>query len=208
MPTKTLRVETVAQAYLEILRDRGIDCFFGNAGTDFASLVDAFARLAAEGKTLPRPILVPHEYAAVSMAHGYYAVTGRPQVVMVHVTVGTANAIGAVMNAARTRTPVIFTAGRTPVTEDGSLLGARDTHIHWAQEAFDQAGMLREFVKWDYELRQASQLEAVVDRALEVAMAEPRGPVYLMLPREVLAQPLGEVTIASPARSEPMTTSS
>ena len=78
----------------------------------------------------------------------------------------------------------------------------RDTHIHWAQESFDQAGMLREYVKWDYELRQPVQLEAVVDRALELAMAEPRGPVYLTLPREVLAQPLGELTISSPPRRQ------
>jgi acetolactate synthase-1/2/3 large subunit len=202
MATKTIRVETVAQAYLEILRERGIECFLGNAGTDFASLIDAFARFQAEGKTTPRPVLVPHEFVAVSMAHGYYAVTGRPQVVMVHVTVGTANAVGAVMNAARTHTPVIFTAGRTPITEDGGLRGARDTHIHWAQEAFDQGGMLREFVKWDYELRQPRQLEAVIDRALEVAMAEPRGPVYLTLPREVLALPLGELAIESPPRRQ------
>ena len=62
--------------------------------------------------------------------------------------------------------------------------------------------MLREYVKWDYELRQPVQLEAVVDRALELAMAEPRGPVYLTLPREVLAQPLGELTITSPARRQ------
>ena len=96
MATKTIRAETVAQAYLEILRERGVEYFFANAGTDFASLVDGFARLAAEGKTTPRPMAVPHEFVAVSMAHGYYAVTGRPQVVMVHVTVGTANALGAV----------------------------------------------------------------------------------------------------------------
>jgi acetolactate synthase I/II/III large subunit len=200
MASKTIRVETVAQAYLEILRERGVDCFFANAGTDFASIVDGFAKFAAEGKTTPRPILVPHEFVAVSMAHGYYAVTGRPQVVMVHVTVGTANAVGAVINASRTHTPVLFSAGRTPITEDGSLRGGRDTHIHWAQEAFDQAGMLREYVKWDYELRQPIHLEDVVDRALEVAMAEPPGPVYLTLPREVLAQPLHEVTIGSPSR--------
>ncbi len=199
---KTLRVETVAQAYLELLRDRGIDCFFANAGTDFASIVDAFARAAAEGRAAPRPIAVPHEFVAVSMAHGYYLVTGRPQAVMVHVTVGTANGVGAVINASRTQVPVLFTAGRTPITEEGGLPGARDTHIHWAQEAFDQAGMLREYVKWDYELRHASQLEAVVDRALELAMAEPRGPVYLSLPREVLAQPLGELAIASPPRRQ------
>jgi acetolactate synthase I/II/III large subunit len=199
MPTKTLRVETVAQAYLELLRDRGIDYFFANAGTDFASIIDGFAKLRAEGRTAPCPLLVPHEYVAVSMAHGYYAVTGRPQVVMVHVTVGTANGVGAIINAARTQTPMIFSAGRTPITEDGPR-GTRDTHIHWAQESFDQAGMLREYVKWDYELRQAVHLEAVVDRALELAMAEPRGPVYLTLPREVLAQPLSEITVHSPSR--------
>jgi acetolactate synthase-1/2/3 large subunit len=202
MSTKALRVETVAQAYLELLRDRGIDCFFANAGTDFASIVDAFARFATEGKTALRPIVVPHEFVAVSMAHGYYLVTGRPQAVMVHVTVGTANGIGAIINASRTQVPILFTAGRTPITEEGSLAGARDTHIHWAQEAFDQAGMLREYVKWDYELRQPAQIEAVVDRALELAMAEPRGPVYLTLPREVLAQPLSDLTISSPPRRQ------
>ncbi len=199
---KTLRVETVAQAYLELLRDRGVDVFLANAGTDFASIIDGFARFAAEGKRAPRPLAIPHEHVAVSMAHGYYLATGRPPVVMVHVNVGTANAIGAIINAARMHAPVILTAGRTPITDDGSLLGARDTHIHWGQEVYDQAGMLREFVKWDYELRVPAQLEAVVDRALEVARAEPRGPVYLTLPREVLAQPLGELTIASPPRRE------
>ena len=52
---------------------------------------------------------------------------------------------------------------------------------------YDQAGMIRELVKWDYELRNAEQLETVVDRALSIAGTEPRGPVYLSLPREVLA---------------------
>jgi len=195
----TIPVENTAQAYLELLCDRGIKYFFGNAGTDFAPLVDAFARFAAEGKLRPKPILVPHEFVAVSMAHGYYLITGEPQAVMVHVTVGTANAIGAIINAARSRIPILFTAGRTPITEEG-YRGARNIYIHWAQEAFDQGGLVREFVKWDYELRNFTQLETVVDRALEVAMTEPRGPVYLTLPREVLAEEHTEVTFTSPSR--------
>ena len=60
-------------------------------------------------------------------------------------------------------------------------------YIHWAQEHFDQGGMLREFMKWDYELRHAEQVETVVDRALAIAKSEPQGPVYVTLPREVLA---------------------
>ena len=50
---KTISIENTAQGYLELLRERGIKYFFGNAGTDFASLVDAFAKFAEEGKQYP-----------------------------------------------------------------------------------------------------------------------------------------------------------
>ena len=39
------------------------------------------------------PVVVPHENVAVAMAHGYTMMTGRPQAVMVHVGLGTANAL-------------------------------------------------------------------------------------------------------------------
>jgi acetolactate synthase-1/2/3 large subunit len=198
MGTRTLRPDTTAEAYLELLKERGIDVFLGNAGTDFASLVEAFAKLEGQDRA-PRPLVVPHEFVAVSMAHGYFAASGRAAAVMVHVNVGTGNASTAVITAARANVPVLMTAGRTPVTEEG-LPGSRDLHIHWAQESFDQAAMLREYVKWDYELRTPVQLEAVVDRALELMHAEPRGPVYLTLPREVLAAAPGPTTITSPPR--------
>src|SRR5439155_24682038 len=105
-------------------------------------------------------------------------------------------------NASRAQVPIIFSAGRTPITERGSL-ASRDTHIHWAQESFDQGSMVREWVKWDYELRNGEQLETVVDRALALARSEPTGPVYLALPREVLAEPRSELTYSSPARLQP-----
>ena len=177
--------ENTAQAFLELLALRGIDCFFGNAGTDFASIVDAFAKREKEGKKIPKPITVPHEIPLISMAHGYYLATGRVQAAMVHVGVGTANALGAVMGTKRSRIPLLFFAGRTPVTEVGSP-ASRSSFVHWAQECFDQAGIVREFVNWDYELRYASQLEDVVDRALIMALSDPKGPVYMTLPREVL----------------------
>ena len=118
---------------------------------------------------------------------------------MVHVSVGTANALCGVFNAARENVPILFTAGRSPLTEEG-MAGARDTYIHWAQEMFDQAGMLREMVKWEYELRNGVELETVVDRALTIATSPPEGPVYLSLPREVLAAPLPGFAYDSPAR--------
>src|SRR5437773_1519408 len=185
--TKRASVESTAEAYLELLAARGVEYFFANSGTDFAPLIDAYAKRLSQGQALPRPMTIPHETPAVGMAHGYAMVTGRPQVVMVHVIVGAGNAVGGIIHAARSNVPLIFSAGRNPLTESG-MHGSRNRAIHWAQESFDQAGMIREFVKWDYELRNFGQLETVVDRALSLAQAEPQGPIYLTLPREVLAE--------------------
>jgi acetolactate synthase-1/2/3 large subunit len=192
--TVTVAVETVGQAYLEILRARGIKYLFGNSGTDFGPIIDGLAKFGAEKKMHPMPITVPHEFVAVSMAQGYAMITGEPQVVMVHVIVGTGNASAAVMNASRLNVPMIFSAGRTPLTEEG-LTGSRSNFIHWGQESFDQGSLLREFTRWDYELRNGDQVETVVDRALEMALGNPQGPVYLTLPREVLAQKMESITI-------------
>jgi acetolactate synthase-1/2/3 large subunit len=114
-------------------------------------------------------------------------ITGKPQAMMVHVGVGTANSMNGLINASRQNVPILFSAGRTPITESGALPAARNNYIHWAQEHFDQGGMLREFMKWDYELRHAEQVETVIDRALAIAQSEPQGPVYVTLPREILA---------------------
>src|SRR5580704_6432377 len=182
---------SVAAAYLALLAERGVEYLFGNAGTDFAPLIEAYAQAAQTGGAVPRPILATHENLAVAMAHGYGMVSRRIPAVMVHVSVGTANMICAAMNAARENVAILLTAGRSPLTETG-LPGSRDGYIHWAQEMYDQAGMIREIVKWDYELRNGEQLATVIDRALAIAASEPRGPVYLALPREVIAAPMPE----------------
>ena len=187
------RPTIAAEVFLRALADHGTDYFFANPGTDFPPIVEAFSRAKKTNAKVPKPILVPHENLAVGMAHGAYLMTGRPQAVMVHVNVGTANTINNLTNLSRDRVPLILAAGRTPITEKGTF-GSRTRPIHWAQEMFDQAGMVRELVKWDYELRMPGQIGDVVARGVEVAMAHPRGPVYLVLPREPLAASLPEPT--------------
>ncbi len=177
---------TVAETFLRSLRHRGIDHVFANAGTDHAPIIEAMVRMSEAGEPLPRFVTVPHENLAVAMAHGFYLVSGRPAAVIVHVSVGTGNTVCAIMNACRDNVPVLLMAGRTPITQAGHI--ASRTHpIHWGQEAFDQASVLREYTKWDYELRAGQPVDEVIGRALDIAMTEPRGPVYLTLPREVLA---------------------
>lgn len=199
MPKTTLSNVTVSDAYMALLADRGVDYWFANAGTDFAPVVETLAKAQVLETKVPKAVTCPHENTAMHMAIGYFLVTGKPQAVMVHVNVGTANGMNGLLNAARGHVPVLFTAGRTPTNEDG-LAGHRSLDIHWTQEMFDQAGMLRESVKWDYELRNGQQLETVVDRALTIAKSEPMGPVYLSLPREVLAQTMDEFTYTTPSR--------
>ena len=112
---------TVAEALLLRLGRAGVPYLFANSGTDAAPLIEAYARLAAEGSgPAPEPVVVAHEMAAVSLAHGFAMATGRPAAVFVHVTVGTANAATGIMNASRQNVPVVVLAGRTPVRADGT----------------------------------------------------------------------------------------
>ena len=120
----TLNNVTVADAYMTLLADRGIDYWFANAGTDFAPVVETLAKAAVLETKVPTAITCPHENTAMHMAIGYFLVTGKPQAVMVHVNVGTANGMNGLLNAARGHVPVLFTAGRTPTNEDG-LAGHR-----------------------------------------------------------------------------------
>jgi acetolactate synthase-1/2/3 large subunit len=180
--------KTVAQSFIEALHRRGIEHVFANSGTDHAPLVDALSTMRRSGTAVPAFHVVPHENLAMAMAQGYYRVSGKPAVVLVHVAVGTANTVCSLMNAWRSNAPVLLVAGRNPSSEAGHT-GSRSVPIHWGQDVFDQSALVREFTKWEQELRAYQSIDALVDRALVIAMSEPRGPVYLTLPRELLADP-------------------
>ncbi|KLJ00650.1 hypothetical protein WQ56_09240 [Luteimonas sp. FCS-9] len=188
MPSPT---DSAADVFVRSLADAGVRYFFANGGTDFPPIAEAFARAARDGTPAPRPMVIPHENVAVAMAHGSCMIDGQPQAVMVHVNVGTANTVNAMLDASRDQTPVLLFAGRSPYSERGRH-GTRTRYIHWAQEMFDQAGMLREAVKWDYELHLPEQAGDIVRRAVQVATTAPRGPTYVTLPRDVLAEPVGQ----------------
>ena len=194
----SIPVSTGAEAFLEQVRALGtVRYIFANTGTDHGPIVEALAKTAREDPRDIQPIVVPHEMAAVSMAHGYYNVTQKPQMVLVHTLPGTANALGGIINANSANVPLFLVAGRTPITE-GELRGGKSQNIHWRQESRDQGNIVREFVKWDYELRTNQNLAAVVSRAYKIAMSEPRGPVYLTLPREWLCEQLESTQLLNP----------
>lgn len=195
---RTIPVSTGAEAFLEQMKALGsVKYMFANTGTDHGPIIEALAKTGGEDPRGIRPIVVPHEQAAVSMAHGYYCVTQQPQMVLVHTLPGTANALGGILNANSSNVPLFLCAGRTPITE-GELRGGKSQNIHWRQESRDQGNVVREWVKWDYEIRTNENLAAVVSRAYKIAMSEPRGPVYMTLPREWLAQAMESTKLLSP----------
>ncbi len=192
-----------AEGYVEALISQKVRCLFLNPGTDTFPIQEALSKLAGQGRPVPRTVLCLFELVALAAAHGYYAATGHPQAVLVHVDVGTQNLGGMLHNAQRGRAAVFIAAGQTPDTIDPSVRGSRDTPIHWLQDQLDQRGIVRGYVKWDYELRRADQVGEVVARAFQLAASDPPGPVYLTLPREVLMDKVGEIVLYPPERLPP-----
>jgi acetolactate synthase-1/2/3 large subunit len=120
----------------------------------------------------------------------------------VHVDAGTANACMAIQNLFRYRLPVMLFAGRAPHTLHGELRGSRDTYVHFVQDPFDIASIVRPYVKWEYSLPSGVVVKEALARASAFAHSDPPGPIYMMLPRETLAEEWDEADMPAypPAR--------
>jgi acetolactate synthase-1/2/3 large subunit len=177
-----------AHYFLEGLVELGLDYVFANFGTDHVSLIEELARWRQDGRAHTEVVLCPHENVAIHMAAGYAAVTGRGQAVMVHVDAGTANAAMGMHNLFRSRLPCMLIAGRAPFTMRGELEASRDNYVHFVQDPFDIASLVRPYVKWEYSLMSGVVTKEVLRRGHSVMQSDPPGPIYLTLPREILAE--------------------
>lgn len=187
MKANAVETITAGGAIFTRLKALGVDVVFANSGTDFPPIIEGLAEAQARKIDLPRALVIPHEHAAMGMAHGYYLMTGRAQAVMLHTNVGLSNGATGAINAACEHVPMLIMSGRTPATEGGRL-GTRTVPITWGQEMRDQAALVREACKWDYELRFPEQIAGLIDRGFAIANSTPKGPIYLSLPREILCE--------------------
>jgi acetolactate synthase I/II/III large subunit len=184
---------TASSAFLDSLRDAGVDFIFANFGSDHPALIEAIAEARAGGSATPVVVTCPTEALALTCAQGYAQLTGRAQAVVVHVDCGTQALGGAVHNVARCRAPVLIYAGMSPATQEGELTGGRNEFIHWLQDVPDQRGILRQYMKYDHEIRSSRNVPQIVRRALQIAESDPKGPVHLVAARETMegqAEPL------------------
>ena len=190
-----VKLHSTSHYFLEGLNEIGVEYLFCNFGTDHAPLIEEMARWQREGRALPKTLLCPHENTAIHMAAGFAAVTGRGQAVLVHVDAGTGNCVLGAHNVRRARTPLLLMAGKAPYTVRGELPGGRDNYVHFIQEPYDQASLVRPYVKWEWTLPSGVVTKEVLRRAHSLAHSDPKGPVYLMLPRETLAEEWDEKAV-------------
>ena len=185
---QTIPINEGAESFVELLNANGVDYIFLNPGTGSSSVQEALAKFKAQGKRVPNVVLCLHEYVCMAAAHGHFMISRKPQVVMVHEALGTQQVGGALYNAERCRIGVVFCAIRVPSSR-------RLASLQWLEERYDQASVVREYVKWHYELRTNENIHEVIQRAFQMASSEPCGPVYLSLPSDLLTEKMEYVVI-------------
>jgi benzoylformate decarboxylase len=171
------------EALLEILRSEGVSRIFGNPGTTELPLIDALS----EADDLSY-VLGLQEGSVVAMADGYARATGLPSFVHLHVAAGLANGLIGMLNASRSRTPMVVVAGqqdRRHLIQDPMLSG-------------DLVGLAAAAAKSAVEVQHAADLVPILRRAFTLTVQPPAGPVFVSIPMDLLAQ---EGAVEVPARS-------
>ncbi len=208
----TYHAEEWADAIVTSMKLGGIDNLYFVSGSETAFYQESIAKAHERGWPAPRLITVLHEGVALNAALGNVMVTGQPAATSVHVDVGTFNYGGGIHTAWRGSYPVLMTAGNGPRAYPGSMPGARNSAVQWIQEPRDQGEILRQYTKMDHRMEHTDNPGYMISRLLQVAMSEPRGPVYLTLPRESAMIPMpgttrfptrDELGIARPAWPDP-----
>jgi benzoylformate decarboxylase len=175
------------RAFLDLLKQEGVEIVFGNPGTTELPLMDAFA---TENEL--RYLLGLQEAAVMSMADGYAQASGKLAVVNLHITPGLGNAMGMLYNAQKAGSPILVTAGQ----HEQSFTATEP--ILWA----DLPTIARPLVKWSSEVHRLADLPRLVHRAAKTALAPPSGPVFLSLPGDILRAD-GNIDLLAPTRVAP-----
>jgi len=202
-PPAGIKAQYGSDVIVDVLRALDIEYVSLNPGATFRGLHDSIVNYG--GNTKPQMILCNHENIAVSLAAGYGHAAGRPMAAIVHNIVGLLNAANGLYNAWLARAPILVFGGTGPMAVE-----RRRPWIDWVHTALVQGNAVRDFVKWDDQPASViSAVEAVL-RGYKLAMAQPRGPVYICLDAALQEDPLPQPVdipdvsrFAPPAPSHP-----
>ncbi len=174
-----------SDAMAEVLRDLGIGWMTLNPGASFRGLHDSLVNHL--GNRAPRLLLCLHEEAAVSIAHGYAKVSGRPMAVGLHSNVGLLHGSMGIFNAWCDRVPMLVIGATGPLDA-----ARRRPWIDWLHTAQDQGALVREFVKWDDQPLSVTAARRALAEGHARATTYPMGPVYINLDADLQETRLDE----------------
>ena len=177
-----------SDALMASMKLGGVDNLYFVSGSEIAFYQESAAKAREREWPAPRLVTMTHEGAALNAAIGSAMVSGQPAATAVHVDVGTLNYGAGIHTAWRGGYPILMMAGAGPRAYPGTMTGGRDGGIQWVQEPRDQGEIVRQYTKHDHRLEHQDNPGLLVSRLLQVAMSDPRGPVYLTVPREVAMQ--------------------
>jgi len=194
---------TGAQTMLRVLGKMGVEKIFASPGSEWSPLWEALAEPGVEG--MPQYYSTRHEEIAVGMASGYAKSTGKLPAVVIHTTVGALHATMAMRAALHEQVPMVVFAGESIGfgEDEGPDVGGQ-----WQGHLGDMGGpakLVDHTVKWSFGVNTKSILPSTVQRACRIAMAGPRGPVFVSVPMEYLFENMTK-DVPSELGSSPLAT--
>ena len=180
-------LETGAGAVLRVLRSMGVERIYASPGSDWAPLWEALAKPYPAGE-IPEYISSRHEETAVGMATGYAKATGKLPALVVHTTVGALHATMGLRAALHERVPMVVMAGESVSFAEAPAPPAGRQWLRVLTDMGGPARLVQDTVKWSFGLNAANILPHTIQRACQLAMNAPRGPVFVSVPTEMLME--------------------
>jgi acetolactate synthase-1/2/3 large subunit len=180
---------TGAEALLRQLRAMGVERIYASPGSDWAPLWEALAHPWAPGD-VPEYVSSRHEETAIGMASGYAKATGKLPALVLHTTVGALHATMGLRAALHERIPMVVLAGEAISFAEPPAPPAGRQWLRVLTDLGGPARLVEPTVKWTFGLNSSLILPHTIQRACQLAMSAPRGPVFVSVPTEMLMEPM------------------
>src|SRR3954465_467664 len=176
-----------ADALLKLLSRMGVERIFASPGSEWSPLYEALAQPYGPGE-IPEYLSTRHEETAVGMASGYAKITGKLPAVVIHTTVGALHATMALRAALHERVPMVVLAGESVSFGEPPAPPAGRQWLRVLTDVGGPAALVERSVKWSFGLNWSLVLPHTIQRACQLAMSAPKGPVFVSVPTEMLME--------------------
>ncbi|WP_214020520.1 biosynthetic-type acetolactate synthase large subunit [Methanoculleus sp.] len=162
-------MKTGARTLIEALQREGVDTIFGYPGGVVLPIYDELYDSSI------RHILVRHEQAAAHAADGYARASGRVGVCLATSGPGACNLVTGIATAYMDSIPVVALTGQVPT----ALLG------NDAFQESDITGITMPVTKHNYLVKDAAEIDRVIQEAFYIARTGRPGPVLIDIPKDI-----------------------